>query len=86
MRLNTIQRKKARRGFEQALGKEDLVNRMYQIIKRGLHHDGYFGIIQFLDNSLGASTFGGEVDGPDRLKGRVFLGMDWRNASKKSGH
>jgi transposase-like protein len=35
MKLNTIQRRKARGGFEQALGKEDLVNRMYQIMKVG---------------------------------------------------
>jgi transposase-like protein len=35
MKLNTIQRKKARGAFEQALGKEDLVNRMYQILKTG---------------------------------------------------
>jgi hypothetical protein len=35
MQLNTIQRKKARGGFREALGKEELVNRMYQIIKDG---------------------------------------------------
>jgi transposase-like protein len=35
MKLNTIQRKKAREGFEAAFGKEELVNRMYQIIKAG---------------------------------------------------
>lgn len=35
MQLNTIQRKKARGGFREALGKEELVNRMYQIIKMG---------------------------------------------------
>jgi len=42
MQLNTIQRKKARRAFEQALGKEGLVNRMYQIMKTGkLGLDGF---------------------------------------------
>ena len=35
MKLNTIQRKKAREGFEAVFGKEELVNRMYQIIKAG---------------------------------------------------
>ena len=35
MKLNTIQRKKAREGFEAAFGKEELVDRMYQIIKAG---------------------------------------------------
>ena len=46
MRLNTIQRRKARRGFEQALGKEELVNRMYQIIKTG--KEGLDGFVQGL--------------------------------------
>ncbi len=35
MKLNTIQRKKARGGLEAAFGKEELVNRMYEIIKTG---------------------------------------------------
>jgi putative transposase len=35
MRLNTIQRKKARRGFEQAVGREEIVHRMYEIIRVG---------------------------------------------------
>jgi transposase-like protein len=35
MKLNTIQRKKARGGFEQAVGREELVNRMYEIIRVG---------------------------------------------------
>jgi transposase-like protein len=35
MKLNTIQRKKARRGFEQAVGREEIVNRMYEIIQVG---------------------------------------------------
>jgi len=43
MILNTIQRKKAR-GFEQTLGKEELVNRMYHIIKTG--KQGLDGFIQ----------------------------------------
>jgi hypothetical protein len=46
MRLNTIQRRKARRGFEQAFGKEELVNRMYQIIKTG--KEGLDGFVQGL--------------------------------------
>ena len=42
MRLNTIQRRKARGGLEAAFGKEELVNRMYQIIKTGkLGLDGF---------------------------------------------
>jgi len=42
MQLNTIKRKKARGAFEQAFGKEDLVNRMYQIIKIGKQElDGF---------------------------------------------
>jgi putative transposase len=42
MKLSTIQGKKARAGFRQAIGREELVNRMYEIIrvgKRGL--DGF---------------------------------------------
>jgi len=35
MLLNTIQRKKARGGFEQAVGREEIVNRMYEIIRVG---------------------------------------------------
>lgn len=35
MKLNTIQRKKARGGFEQAVGREEIVNRMYEIIRVG---------------------------------------------------
>jgi putative transposase len=44
MKLNTIQRRKAREGFEQALGKEDLVNRMYEIMKIG--KQGLDGFVQ----------------------------------------
>ena len=46
MRLNTIERRKARGGFEQAWGEEELVNRMYQIIKRG--KEGLDGFVQEL--------------------------------------
>jgi putative transposase len=35
MQLNTIQRKKARRGFEQAVGRKEIVDRMYDIIRVG---------------------------------------------------
>jgi transposase-like protein len=35
MKLNTIERKKARRGFEQAVGREEMVDRMYEIIRVG---------------------------------------------------
>lgn len=35
MKLNTKQRKKARKGFEQAFGKEEMVNRMFHIIQTG---------------------------------------------------
>jgi transposase-like protein len=35
MKLNTIQRKKARGGFERAVGREEIVNRMYEIIRIG---------------------------------------------------
>jgi len=50
MKLNTIQRRKARRGFEQALGKEDLVNRMYQIMKIG--KQGLDGFVQDIGTLL----------------------------------
>lgn len=50
MRLNTIQRRKARGAFEQALGKEELVNRMYQIIKTG--KQGLDGFVQELGTLL----------------------------------
>lgn len=50
MQLNTIQRKKARGAFEQAFGKEDLVNRMYQIIKIG--KQGLDGFVQELGGLL----------------------------------
>jgi hypothetical protein len=46
MQLNTIKRKKARGAFEQALGKGELVERMYQIIKTG--KQGLDGFIQEL--------------------------------------
>ena len=35
MQLNTIQRKKARRGFEQAVGQEEIISRMYDILRVG---------------------------------------------------
>ena len=35
MKLSTIRRKKARGGFEQVIGKEEIVNRMYDIIRLG---------------------------------------------------
>lgn len=50
MKLNTIRRKKARGGFEQALGKEELVDRMYQIIKIG--KQGLDGFVQELGGLL----------------------------------
>jgi transposase-like protein len=50
MKLNTIQRKKAREGFEAAFGKEELVDRMYQIIKAG--KQGLDGFIQELGSLL----------------------------------
>ena len=50
MKLNTIQRKKAREGFEAAFGKEELVNRMYQIIKAG--KQGLDGFVQELGSLL----------------------------------
>ena len=50
MRLNTIQRRKARGGLEAAFGKEELVNRMYQIIKAG--KQGLDGFAQELGSLL----------------------------------
>jgi len=50
MKLNTIQRKKAREGFEAAFGKEELVDRMYQIIKAG--RQGLDGFVQELGSLL----------------------------------
>ena len=50
MKLNTIQRKKAREGFEAVFGKEELVNRMYQIIKAG--KQGLDGFVQELGSLL----------------------------------
>ena len=50
MKLNTIQRKKARGAFENALGREDLVNRMYEIIRAG--KQGLDGFIQELGTLL----------------------------------
>jgi transposase-like protein len=50
MKLNTIQRKKARGGLEAAFGKEELVDRMYQIIKTG--KQGLDGFIQELGTLL----------------------------------
>jgi putative transposase len=35
MKLNTIQRKKATGVFEQAIGRDEIVNRMYEIIRVG---------------------------------------------------
>lgn len=35
MKLDTIRRRKARGGFEQAIGREEIVNRMYEIIRVG---------------------------------------------------
>ena len=35
MKSSTIRRKKARGGFEQAVGREEIVNRMYEIIRVG---------------------------------------------------
>ena len=46
MQLSTIQRKKARGGLEAAFGKEELVNRMYQIVKTG--KQGLDGFVQEL--------------------------------------
>ncbi len=37
MKVNTKQRKKARAGFEQAVGKEEMVNAMFHIIQVGKH-------------------------------------------------
>jgi len=50
MKLNTIQRKKTRGGLEAAFGKEELVERMYQIIKTG--KQGLDGFIQELGTLL----------------------------------
>jgi transposase-like protein len=50
MKLNTIQRKKAREGFEAAFGKEELVDQMYQIIKAGKR--GLDGFVQELGSLL----------------------------------
>ena len=50
MKLNTIQRKKTRGGLEAAFGKEELVDRMYQIIKTG--KQGLDGFIQKLGTLL----------------------------------
>ena len=50
MRLNTIQRRKARGGLEAAFGKKELVNRMYQIIKTG--KQGLDGFVQELGTLL----------------------------------
>jgi len=50
MQLNTIQRKKARGGLEAAFGKEELVDRMYQIIKTG--KQGLDGFVQELGTLL----------------------------------
>jgi hypothetical protein len=46
VKFNTIQRKKTRGGLEAAFGKEELANRMYQIIKTG--KQGLDGFIQEL--------------------------------------
>ena len=35
MKVNTKQRKKARKGFEQAFGKEEMINKMFHIIQTG---------------------------------------------------
>ncbi|MBP7509791.1 MAG: hypothetical protein KA807_18405 [Prolixibacteraceae bacterium] len=35
MKVNTKQRKKVRRGFEQAFGKEEMANKMFHIIQTG---------------------------------------------------
>ena len=50
MQLSTIQRKKARGGLEAAFGKEELVNRMYQVIKTG--KQGLDGFVQELGTLL----------------------------------
>ena len=46
-----------------------------------MNKDGGFGFIQFLNNGLRASTFGGEVDFPGGL---ILLGLDW--AGTKGHH
>jgi len=50
MQLNTIQRKKTRGGLKAAFGKEELVDRMYQIVKTG--KQGLDGFIQELGTLL----------------------------------
>ena len=50
MKLNTIQRKKARGGFEQAIGREEIVNRMYEIIRLG--KQGFDGMISELGSMV----------------------------------
>jgi putative transposase len=50
MKLNTIQRKKARGGFEQAIGREEIVNRMYEIIRVG--KQGFDGMISELGSMV----------------------------------
>lgn len=50
MKLNTIQRKKARGGFEQAIGREQIVNRMYEIIRVG--KQGFDGMISELGSMV----------------------------------
>lgn len=50
MQLNTIRRKKARGAFEHALGKEELVNRMYQVMRIG--KQGLDGFVQELGTLL----------------------------------
>jgi hypothetical protein len=50
MRLNTIQRRKAREGLEAAFTKEELVDRMYQVIKAG--KQGLDGFLQELGTLL----------------------------------
>ena len=50
MKLNTIQRKKARGGLEAAFGKEELVERMYQIIKA--RKQGLDGFVQEIGTLL----------------------------------
>lgn len=50
MKLKTIQRKKARGGFEQAVGREEIVNRMYEIIRVG--KQGLDGMIMELGSMV----------------------------------
>ena len=49
-KLNTIQRKKTRGGFEQAVGREEIVNRMYEIIRVG--KQGLDGVISELGSMV----------------------------------